>query len=197
MDLEEENTRTKPLSTQDRFFLDFLACYDIRRHLSSLLRICQEHYPGILINELRFCVYYDALVGPVGLSIKTLSEDSPEYLLRVAQQTKDQDLGLGPPLVEVFYFGGESHRVRSFHFLLPREYFTVPKLLNQYQEISDSLRVSFRSQARYWFHPDGGESDFEDLSSDIDEVGAVLSLLKLSKGNMEDPSIFPFNFRYS
>ncbi|KLO08501.1 hypothetical protein SCHPADRAFT_931766 [Schizopora paradoxa] len=200
--LEKENIDVAPMSTSDRFFMGHLACYDIRRHMKSLSKILQGRYSGVPANELRFCVYYEGATDePTCISVSPLlSKDSPEFFARVAQETKDQpeDLESGPRLVEVIYYGGTPKRARSFHFVIPQEYFSaVPKLSDQYQEIAQSVKGDFRSKAKYWSDPDGDSSDVVELSDDVDEVGAILSFMQMTKGKSQDPALFPSTFKYT
>ncbi|KLO08497.1 hypothetical protein SCHPADRAFT_1000909 [Schizopora paradoxa] len=186
-------------TTMDRFYMGHFAFYDIRRHMKSLIKISHRQYSGIPANELYFRVHYVSLEGPIHIAILPLSErkSSSEFFTRVSQQSNDHSSG--PHLVEVLYAGAKSKFAHSARYILPPSYsFGVPNLLDQYRDIADSVKVSFRSKAEYWIQP-GVEID-EDLvrlSGDVDEVDAILSFMQLTKGGSGDPAFFPLIFKYS
>ena len=186
-----------PSSTLDRFFLGHLACYDLRRNMAVLLRIIQEHHSDVPINKLRFSVYYGALGESIAVTITPLAEDNSDFFTRAARSTEGQDIG--PRLVQVLYTGTKTDHGGFLYHMLPTEYFTVPKLLDQYQDVAKSMKVDFRSKAVYLYRPGTEESGYIEIyeEEEVDEVGAVLRYMQMTKGKSEDDASFPSTFKYT
>ncbi|KLO14150.1 hypothetical protein SCHPADRAFT_996856 [Schizopora paradoxa] len=203
---EADNDSTMFLSTTDRFFMSHLACYDIRRYSRALAEIIQVRYSGIPVNELCFRIYYQKSREQTVISLARISEESPGLLSRVARQAKDQPL---PRLVEVFYAGGITRCTRSFYSIIPEVYFSVPKVKDRLKELvmTPVIRSRFRSNFRYWpewcrlYDRDLDEDlDAVEITEDRDEVGAILSHMRLGtmgSGDYLPPVLFPLTYKYS
>ncbi|KLO08503.1 hypothetical protein SCHPADRAFT_931767 [Schizopora paradoxa] len=195
--LEEKNADIMPLSTLNRLFLGRLACYDIRRNMISLSHIIQKNYPGTPLNRLRFFVFYNAPEQAIGIHIAPFPETPSNFFARAAQCAEDDDGG--PCLVQILYYGGTPEYTSFFYFMAPQSYFSAPKLLEQYQDVEETMKVDFRSKVVYWCDPDDPDSGLIEIYKieDADEVGAILSYIRMKKGKSEDLTYFPSTFKYT
>ncbi|KLO14149.1 hypothetical protein SCHPADRAFT_939820 [Schizopora paradoxa] len=197
MQLEDVNTVFMPSSTLDRFFLSHLACYDIRRNMSTLFQIMQEHHSGVPFNKLRFSICYGAPGESLVMSVNSLPETADDFFTRATQSAEDQDIG--PRLVQVLYAGAKPDYDGFLYAMLPSNYFAIPKLLEQYQDVAESMKVDFRSKAVYLYRPGTSESGYIEIheNEDLDEVGVILRYMQMTKGDSEDSATFPSTFKYT
>lgn len=156
-----------------------LACYDIRRHLSSLRPMVDELYYDDPLDELYLKIDYTAVKSTMSITV------SPLFFLPAHLESRVHRLQEGHPfrcrLVRVRCYAGEGHG-ETFDFLFPQNYFNVPKVRNGFP--SDWLAVNCRSNARYISHyyTEDGPDDVP-ITSDPDEVDAMLSFME--KGRID------------
>ncbi len=167
-----------------------LACYDLRRHMTSLSKKIQQDYADVPLNELYLSVYYNTTNEVVSISVSPLSEKHSALSSRVRQQTEGQLIC--PRLVEV-HFHGKVALDDSFCFILTEDYFGVPRLRDVMA--GEWVMPRFRSKACYFVAVDN--DDNVPIPSDPDEVGAILSFIQKGRGPQVKPGFFPLIFNYT
>ncbi len=176
----------------DKFFMGHLACYDLRRHMTSLLQKIQQDFAGVPLNELWVRVHYNITNEIVAILVSPRSEKHSALSSRLCQQAEGQLLC--PRLIEV-HFHGQEVLDDSFYLFLPESYIGVPKLHDAV--VSGWEMPKFRSKACYSVAEDDSDGDDILIASDPDEVGAILSFIQKTRRSLVKPELFPLTFSYT
>ncbi len=182
------------MRTLDKFFMGHLACYDIRRHMTSISQKIQQDFAGVPLSELYLSIYYNTEEEAMSISVSPLSSERSAHSSRVRLQTKGQLFG--PRLVEVHFYGRRrGAKDDSFYFILPQNYFGVPKLHESL--VPDRVMARFRCKARYRSRV-AGEDKSKDvpISDDPDEVGAILTFMSNREASAT-PELFALTFNHT
>lgn len=172
-----------------------LACYDIRRHKSSLSLVVPLHLPHVPRDEVYVRIHYDTVESAMSVTVAPLSCVHSEISSRVRRLPKGHLQPFGSRLVEVHFYGRNAQD-DTFYCLIPESYFLgVPKLRDGFP--SELVKASFRGNARCQSCSvlKNGLGDVS-IYSDPDEVGAILNFMERTRGSKDSREPFPLTFEY-